>query len=94
VIIERLVWTVSPEKQEQLVEMLLPHLHDAANPIVRLYTPKIGALGTVVAELEYENLAAWEKAWAKWKSPEKAADVARGNELAHISEATIWDPVK
>lgn len=93
-IVERLVWNVKPGKQEQFIEMLLPYLHDEENPIKRIYTPKIGASGTVVAELEYESMAGWEKAWDEWKSPEKAAEAARGDELAAISGTTIWDPVE
>ena len=73
--------------------MLSSHLHDPGNPITRIYVPKIGALGTVVAELEYESLAQWEEAWEEWQSPAKADAVARENELATMGHTTIWDLV-
>jgi hypothetical protein len=93
-IVERLVWQVKPGKQAELVELLLPHLRDQADPIKRIYTPKIGAGGTVVAELEYDNMTDWESAWTKWQSPEQAAEVARFGEKGQIVETTIWDPVE
>ena len=93
-IVERLVWEVKPEKQKQFVAWLLPYLRDESNPIKRVFTPKIGAWGTVVAELEYDNMAQWENAWEVWQSPERAAEVAQENELATIVESTIWDPVE
>lgn len=92
-IVERLVWHVEPENREQFVELLSSYMHDPGNPITRIYVPKIGALGTVVAELEYESLAQWEGAWEEWQSPAKATEVAREGELATMGETTIWDLV-
>ena len=88
-ITERLVWKVKPGKQAQFIEWLRPYLLDESNPIKRAYTPKIGAWGTVVAELEYEDMADWERAWNEWQSPEKAEEVARENELAEIVESRL-----
>jgi len=92
-IVERLVWKVKPGKQAEFVAMLLPYVHDANNPLKRVYTPKIGTLDAVVAESEFASFAEWQKIWDLWHSPAKAAEVARENELATMVESTIWDPV-
>lgn len=75
---------MKPGKQEPFIEWLRPCLQDQANPIKRVYTPKIGVWGIVVAELEYEDMAAWEQVWNAWHSPAKAAEVARESKLAEI----------
>lgn len=89
-LVERLVWEVEPDHQDEFVEILAEYLHDPKNPMKRVYTPRIGVLGTVVAELEYNNLAEWELAWNEWKSPEKSGDVDREQELSTMREATVW----
>ena len=93
-IVERLVWTVKPGKQAHFIEFLSPYLREKTNPIKRVYTPKIGVWGQVVAELEYENMAAWEAAWEEWQSPAKATEAEKESELATITETTIWDAVE
>ena len=92
--VERIVWEVQPDKQDEFVEFLHRHMSAKDNPVKRIYTPRIGVLNQVVAELEYKGIADWEMAWHEWKSPEKAAEVGREQELAKMIETTVWGLVE
>ena len=93
-LIERLIWDVEPDNQDEFVALLTNYMREANSKIKRIYTPLIGNLGQIVAELEYENLSDWEIAWHEWKSPERAADVALESELATVRETTVWGLVE
>jgi hypothetical protein len=89
-IVERFVWNVKPGNRAKFVEKLSSYLHDPNHPIARVYTPRTGALDTVVAELEFDNLGEWEMAWNEWQPPEEAIEAGGETELATMRETTVW----
>jgi hypothetical protein len=62
----------------------------------RLYTPNIAPFGVMVVELEFENLAEYEKSWAEWfASPEGVAFMEKWVTLTRSSGTNeIWNLVE
>lgn len=75
-IINRRVFTLKQGKDQEAVEILKSGAgHMAAIPTFRICTSSIGPGGRVVLELEFEDLAHYERWWAEWGATPQAAQV-------------------
>ena len=72
-IVNRQVYKIKPGCMDEAVAMLVA-LREQGPRTSCVYRSQFGPFATVVFEMEFENLAEYEKDWAEWfASPEGAA---------------------
>jgi hypothetical protein len=82
---------------EKVAKMALEESAKLDPPVtVRVYTASIAPFDQVVVDFEYEDLAAYEKAWADWfDKPETPDFMEKWNELTKSGgKNEIWDLVE
>lgn len=84
-IVQRITWHVKVGREDDLVELLKPYLHDETTPLKRVCRNSPGSIGPldcVVGEFEFENLGAVEEGWRQWfESDDAATFMPKWNEL-------------
>jgi len=72
-IVERFTYNVKRGCMQEAMA-LCKSFAESAGRTVRIYAPRIGPLGTLVVDTEFEGLVDREKFWAEWApKPDSAA---------------------
>lgn len=75
-IINRRVFTLKHGKDLEAVEILKSGgSHMESIPAIRICTSSLGQAGRVVLELEFEDLAHYERWWTAWSAAPRTAEV-------------------
>ena len=93
-IVRRSIHPLKPGKGKEAVELLVKTFGDRPNTTLRVYISETGpTFGTLAAEMEFESLAALEKASAEFNaSPESAAFFEKWYKVTkrNSGHAEIW----
>ena len=74
-IVNRLTFRVKPGCMEEVLKMVKAERAKLDNPkMARIYTPNIGRFDLLVEDLEFENLAEFDKFWTAWGSKPETAE--------------------
>ena len=93
-IVHRQTFTVKLGQRDAAMELLnTGGTHVEPTPTFRVYGNSVGPHDTVVLEIEFENLADYERFWNAWRAaPESAAVFEKWYQLIEPGGTSeIWD---
>ncbi len=81
-VVNRRTWTVKPGHTDALVQVLKDGANVlASTPPFRVYRSRLGPSYRVVLELDFDNLAHYERFWAEFGAAPGAAEI----------DARLWE---